>query len=132
MDDALAFDAASVDHFERLQMVRSPVVGHVQRALVRRKADAVGLVERVGDADYTARPWVVSPHGVPKEWLRPEALEPPVARVREPDRAVALDDYVVGRVEARHDRGPRATSPVYCDDRPADLLAHDQTAVVAE
>ena len=33
--------------------------GKKQRALVRREADAVGLVERVGDADHAGRTWVV-------------------------------------------------------------------------
>src|SRR5687768_17657192 len=92
VDHALAVEPPAVQDVEGLEMVRLAVVGHVQRALVRREAESVGLVERISDRDRAAGSRIVPPHGVPKEWPRPEALKPPVARIREPDRAVALDD----------------------------------------
>ena len=132
VDHALAVEPAAVQDVERLEVVRLAVVGHVQRALVRREAESVGLVERVGDRDRAARSRVVSPHGVPKEWPRPEALEPAVARIREPDRAVAFHDDVVGRVEALGEQRARPAHAVHRCDRATELLADDEPAVVAE
>jgi hypothetical protein len=67
--------------------------------------------------------------------LRAEALEPAVARVREPDRAVALHDHVVGRVErpAVQVRGERLAVPGD-RGRPREraLLADDEAAVEIE
>ena len=63
---------------------------------------------------------------------RPEALQEAVARVGEPDRPVALDDDVIGRVEAFDEQLALAVVRSTALMRAADLLAHDQTAVEAE
>ena len=111
-EQALAGEAAAVDHVERLDVMRATdvvaarllvgsAVGDVQDALVRGEREPVGLVERVGDDRDMFGGRVVPVHEVPDGRLRLEALEVAVARVGEPDRPVARDDHVVRRVEAQ-------------------------------
>src|SRR4051812_33034638 len=98
-DDPLAGESLAVDDVERLQVVWGAVVGDVEDRLVGREREAVGLVERVGDDRQLLRARLVAVDDVARLRRRTKALQVPVARIGEPDRAVARDDDVVGRVE---------------------------------
>src|SRR5215207_8898491 len=92
---ALATEIAAADHIERLDVMRLAVVPDVERRLPGREAEAVRLVEAVGDLRQLAGARVVAIDGVASRRLRSEALQPSVGGIREPDRSVALHDDVV-------------------------------------
>lgn len=73
--------------------------GDVEGLLAGRERQPVGLVETVRDDRQPARPEVVAVHVVPDLRFGPETLQVAVARVGEPDRAVAADHDVVRRVQ---------------------------------
>src|SRR5215211_2519221 len=111
-EQALPRQAAAVDDVEGLDVVRAvrvvgpgllvrAAVGDVQHMLVGREADAVRLVEAVRHDRGRSGGRVVAIDVVAEPRLGAETLEVAVARIGEPDRAVALHDHVVGRVERK-------------------------------
>jgi hypothetical protein len=147
-EQPLTGEAATVHHVECLDVVRTrhvvaawllvgAAVGDVQDAGVGREGDAVGLVEGVGDDGGLTGRGVVPVHVVADHRWRPESLEMAVGRIGEPNRAVAGNNDVVGRVERQappvvNERRPLAGPPVDSGDAcglpAAALLAHDQVA----
>src|SRR5919106_481890 len=99
-DDATAMKASLPADVEGQQVVGLPVVGDVQHLLVGRECEAVRLVESVGGDQQAVGARVIAVDEIAELGLGPEALPVPVARVGEPDRAVAPDYDVVGRVQA--------------------------------
>src|SRR4051794_7643480 len=114
----------------------------VQQRLVGREAQAVGLAEVVHQQLRVAalrRDPVDALEGEVLLALDAEPRHPPVSGVGEVDRAVALDDDVVGAVElaplvvAGQDLPPAARAVgIHPHDRARDVLAHDQAALVVE
>ena len=90
----------AIDHVKRLDVVRQVAgVADVQQALAWRERETVGLVEPARDHGCLAGARIVAVDDVVELRRGPEALEVPVTRVGEPDRAVTRDHDVVGRVE---------------------------------
>jgi hypothetical protein len=98
-EDAPPMEACAFVHVERDEIVRPAVVGDVEGLLVGREGEPVGLVEQIRDRCDPIGPGVVAIDEVADLGREAKALKVAVARVGEPDRAVAADNDVVGRVE---------------------------------
>jgi hypothetical protein len=118
------------------EVMRPPVVSHVEDALVGRKRDPVRLVQGVREDREVVGGRVEAVDGVRGARLRPEALEVAVARIGEPDAPVAGDDDVVRGVEPLDERlGLSRRSVDAADSRglgERSLLAHDEVPGAVE
>ena len=94
-EDATAVQAPFGADVEGNEVMRPPVVSDVERAPVRGEREAVRLVEEGRGDREVAGARVVAVERVAQLRPRAEALEVSVARVGEPDAAVAVDDDVV-------------------------------------
>src|SRR5919198_239721 len=92
-------DVVGTGRVEAPRLLVGTAVGDVEDRFVGREAQSVGLVEGVGHHRQAAGTRVEPVDVVADLRLGLEPLEVAVGRVGEPDRAVAADDDVVGRVE---------------------------------
>lgn len=95
-------DVVSPDVFGRLGVMGSTGIGDVERAIIGRKAQAVGLEEFVCDHGDGAIGRVDAVDGFLEKEFALEALviaDAPVAGIGEPDAAIWMNDHIVGSVE---------------------------------
>ena len=131
-------DVVRSSGLERPRLVVGPAVADVQHGSAQGERQPVWLVEVVDHPSGRMRMRVVAVDAVANDRAGFESLKMSVARVGEPNRAVALHDDVVGRVEGQgtpsgHDGLSVAGAGVERGDagrrRLRSLLAHEASVL---
>ena len=143
VEDARPFEPAPVDDVERHDVVAAldhPRIRHVERPLVEREREPVGVDEGVGRDRQLAGRAVQPEHEAATQLgvglVALPVVEDPVRRIGEPDRSVRGDDDVVRRVEPPAlvpvDDGRAAAIGLVARDASQAVLAGEDAPVVVE